>query len=112
MLQLVRRVGIVNLACRISAAQMSSTTCAPAPRDVPFVLFGAGGVGSALLEAIVGARALRRRLLPLTRSFWRFSSILANSAAIWEEVRFFIVRFLACGCGLERAKSGSALDDG
>ena len=33
-------------------------------------------------------------------SFWRFSSILANSAAIWEEVRFFICAVFACGCEL------------
>jgi len=35
---------------------MASTTCEARP--VPFILFGAGGVGSALLEAIMGARTL------------------------------------------------------
>jgi len=37
---------------------MSTTTTTCATRDVPFVLFGTGGVGAALLEAIVSARSL------------------------------------------------------
>ena len=45
-----------TLALRVSATQMSS--CATEPREVPFVLFGTGGVGAALLKAIVGTRTL------------------------------------------------------
>jgi len=50
----VRSTGAVTT----QLSQMS-TTCTPsAPRDIPFVLFGVGGVGNALLEAIVSARSL------------------------------------------------------
>ena len=51
-----RSLTIASLALRVSATQMSS--CATEPREIPFVLFGAGGVGAALLKAIVGTRTL------------------------------------------------------
>ena len=40
---------------------MSTAAATKECRPVPFVLFGAGGVGAALLEAIVGARSLHEQ---------------------------------------------------
>ena len=51
---LIRRSLCVFVA--LIASTMSSKTCET--RSVPFILYGAGGVGSALLEAIVSARTL------------------------------------------------------
>ena len=48
------------LAASLALARTTTTMASScdSPRVVPFVLYGAGGVGSALLDAIVGARSL------------------------------------------------------
>jgi len=58
---------------------MASSTSSCETRSVPFVLVGAGGVGSALLQAIVGARTLHAERYGL-----RFSAlaICDSSAAV------------------------------
>ena len=55
---LLRKPRFVALASLGFAARAMGTTACETPRRVPFILYGAGGVGSALLEAIVGARTL------------------------------------------------------
>ena len=52
----VRRCLVHATILQATRAMASNASCET--RTVPFVLFGAGGVGSALLEAIVGARTL------------------------------------------------------
>ena len=47
---------VVFGASLLGRTMATNTTCET--RTIPFVLFGAGGVGAALLEAIVGARSL------------------------------------------------------
>lgn len=59
-MSLVRRLAVASSLIRAGLAMSASTTACEAPRKVPFVLIGAGGVGSALLEAIVGARTLHK----------------------------------------------------
>ena len=61
MLRSLRRATtVLSLAAlRTANAEMSSAAACETPlRTVPFVLYGVGGVGAALLENIVASRAL------------------------------------------------------
>ena len=103
------RIGVtLGLAARV----MSTTAGSCEARRVPFILYGAGGVGSALLEAIVGARALHAERYGIRLSAIAIcdSSATVESAAgaeLDDGVLATLVKHKADGAKLATAGAGT-----